>query len=137
MSKAERERAFVVRQCVEGRLSQGEASERLGIGVRQVKRLVRRWRREGDGGLVSRQRGRPSHRRLSEVLRSRIGMLLREIYTDFGPTLAAEKLAERDGIKVSAETVRRLQVAQGLWRPKRRRAQRVFQLRDRRARFGE
>ena len=137
MSKAERERAFVVRQCVEGRLSQGEASERLGIGVRQVKRLVRCWRREGDGGLVSRQRGRPSHRRLSEVLRSRIGMLLREIYTDFGPTLAAEKLAERDGIKVSAETVRRLQVAQGLWRPKRRRAQRVFQLRDRRARFGE
>lgn len=28
-SEAERERAFVVRQCVEGRLSQGEASVRL------------------------------------------------------------------------------------------------------------
>lgn len=137
MSKAERERAFVVRQCVEGRLSQGEASERLGIGVRQVKRLVRNWRREGDGGLLSRQRGRPSHRRLSEALRLRIGLLLRESYPDFGPTLAAEKLLERDGIKVSAETVRRLQIDQGLWRPKRRRSTRVFQLRDRRPRFGE
>ena len=137
MSKAERERAFVVRQCVDGTLCQREAGERLGIGVRQVKRLVRTWRRDGDAGLVSRQRGRPSHRRLSEALRSRIGVLLSETYADFGPTLAAEKLLERDGIKVSAETVRRIQMDRGLWRPKRRRARRVFQLRDRRPRFGE
>jgi hypothetical protein len=59
-------------------------------------------------GLVSRQRGRPSHRRLSEGLSSRIGMLLTETYVDFGPTLAVEKLLERNGIRVSAETVRRL-----------------------------
>ncbi len=137
MSWSERERAFVVRRCVAGELSQREASERLCIGVRQVKRLVRNWRREGDAGLVSRQRGRPSHRRLSEAMRSRIGELLREAYPDFGPTLAAEKLLERDGIKVSAETVRRIQIDQGLWRPKRRRAKQVFQLRDRRPRFGE
>ena len=137
MSKTERERGFVVRQCVEGRLCQREAAERLGIGIRQIKRLVRNWRREGDAGLVSRQRGRPSHRRLSEALRSRIGLLLAETYADFGPTLAAEKLLERDGIKVSAETVRRIQIDQGSWRPKRRRAKRVFQLRDRRPRFGE
>src|SRR5271167_3106427 len=128
MTKAERERAFVVRRCVEGGLSQREASERLVIGVRQVKRLVRTWRREGDAGLVSRQRGRRSHRRMSEALRSQIGLLLAETYPDFGPTLAAEKLWERDGIKVSAETVRRLQIEVDLWRPKRRRAKRVFQL---------
>ena len=137
MSEAERERAFVVRQCIAGVLSQAEASERLGIGVRQVKRLVRNWRREGDAGLISRQRGRPSHRRMSEALGSRIRALLTETYPDFGPTLAAEKLLERDGIKVSAETVRRVQIELDLWRPKRRRAKRVFQLRDRRARFGE
>lgn len=70
-------------------------------------------------------------------MRGRIGALLREFYPDFGPTLAAEKLAERDGIAVSAETVRRLQIELGLWRPKKRRAKRVFQLRDRRPRFGE
>lgn len=137
MTGAERERAFLVRQCVEGVLCQREASERLGIGVRQIKRLVRNWRREGDAGLMSRQRGRPSHRRMSEALRSRIGVLLAESYPDFGPTLAAEKLWERDGIRVSAETVRGIQIALGLWRPKRRRAKRVFRLRDRRPRFGE
>jgi hypothetical protein len=74
---------------------------------------------------------------MSEVLRSRIGDLLRQKYTDFGATLAAEKLLELDGIKVSAETVRRIQIALGLWRPKTRRARRVFQLRERRPRFGE
>ena len=114
MTKVERERAFVVRQCIEGALCQREAAERLGIGVRQVKRLVRDWRQAGDAGLVSRQRGRPSHRRLSEAVRSRIGALLSETYPDFGPTLAAEKLLERDGIQVSAEMVRRLQIELGL-----------------------
>jgi transposase-like protein len=69
MSRSERDRAHVVRQVVEHRLSQCEASERLGIGIRQLKRLVRSWKRQGDGGLVSRQRGRVSHNRLPEALR--------------------------------------------------------------------
>ena len=137
MSGSERERAFLVRQSVDGRLGQREASEHLGISVRQFKRLVRAWRGDGDAGLVSRQRGRPSHRRMSEALRSRIGDLLRDKYADFGATLAAEKLFDLDGIKVSAETVRRLQIGLGLWRPKTRRVRRVFQLRERRPRFGE
>jgi transposase len=137
MSGGERDRAFLVRQAIEGGLSQREASARLGIGVRQFKRLVRHWRAVGDAGLVSRQRGRPSHRRLPDELRMRISGLLREKYADFGATLAAEKLAELDQIKVSAETVRRLQIDLGLWRPKKRRARRVFQLRERRPRFGE
>ena len=63
--------------------------------------------------------------------------MMADKYADFGATLAAEKLLERDAIKVSAETVRRLQIGLGLWRPKTRRARRVFQLRQRRARFGE
>jgi transposase len=134
MSGSERERAFLVRQSVEGGLVQREASARLGISVRQFKRLVRAWRSDGDGGLVSRQRGRPSHRRMSEALRSR---MLGDQYADFGATLAAEKLLERDAIKVSVETVRRIQIGLGLWRPKTRRARRVFQLRERRPRFGE
>ena len=137
MSGAERDRAFLVRHAVEGGLSQREASERLDLSVRQFKRLVRAWRIEGDAGLLSRQRGRPSHRRMNEALRGRISGLLKEKYADFGATLASEKLLELDGIKVSAEMVRRIQIGLGLWRPKTRRAKRVFQLRERRPRFGE
>ena len=136
MSGRERERTFVVRQCVEGRLIQRAASERLGVCVRQVKRLVQAWRREGDGGLISRQRDRRSHRRLSEARRAEIGRLLKEQHEGFGPTFASEKLLERDGIKDGGETVRQIQISLKLWRPKSRRAKRVFQLRERRSRFG-
>ena len=62
---------------------------------------------------------------------------LRGQYQGFGPKLAAEKLLERDGIQVSAETVRRTQMRLKLWRPKLRRQKRAHQLRERRSRFGE
>ncbi len=137
MSAKERERSHVVRQSVEGLLGQHEASERLGIGVRQFKRLVRRWREAGDAGLVSRRRGRAAPNRLADATRERMKVLLTDKYPDFGATLASEKLFELDGIAVSRESVRRLQIELKLWKPKRRRARRVFQLRERRPRFGE
>jgi hypothetical protein len=92
--------------------------------VGQFKCLVHAWRGDGDAGLVSRQRGRPSHRRMSEALRARIRGLLKEKYADFGATLAAEKPLELDGIRVSVEMVRRIQIGLRLWRPKTRRARR-------------
>jgi transposase len=137
MSVAERDRAYLVRQTLEQRLGQREASERLGISVRQFKRLVRLWKEQGDAGLVSRQRGRPSNNRLTKDLNARIRELLTDKYPDFGPTLAAEKLLELEGIIVSTETIRQIQVQLGLWKPKNRRAKRVFQVRQRRSRFGE
>jgi transposase len=127
----------VVQQAVEHRLSHQEGAERLGIGVRQFKRLVRAWKQDGAAGLVSRQRGHASPNRLADAQRSRIMRLLKEKYEDFGPTLAAEKLLELDGITVSRETVRQLQIGARLWKPKRRRVRRVFQTRERRPRLGE
>jgi transposase len=137
MSLDERERSHLVRACVEARMGQREASERLGIGVRQFKRLVRAWKQDGDAGLVSRQRGRPSNRRLNDVRRADVEALLKDRYAGFGATLASEKLLGLDGIEVSVETVRQMQISLGLWKPKARRAKRVFQLRERRPRFGE
>ena len=137
MSVKERERAFVVRQVACGQFRQGVAAERLGIGLRQMKRLIRLWRVSGDAGLVSRKRGHGSNRSLPLAFHTTLEEHLCGQYQGFGPTLAAEKLSERDGIKVSAETVRRAQIRLGLWRPKKRRLKRTFQLRDRRPRFGE
>jgi transposase len=137
MSVSERDRSHLIRRTVEKSLGQREAAERLGLSVRQFKRLVHAWKRDGDGGLVSRRRGRAAPNRLPEATRLRIEQLLRESYPDFGPTLAAEKLAERDGIVVSRETVRRIQTRLKLHRPKKRGEKRVFQVRDRRPRFGE
>jgi transposase len=137
MSALERERAVVMRRLAAGEIKQKRAAELLGIKVRQVKNLVRAWRARGDRGLVSGKRGKPSNNRLAASKVRRIEQALRLRYSDFGPTFAAEKLAEHEGISVSAETVRQIQIRLGLWRPKARRRQRVFQVRERRARFGE
>jgi transposase len=138
MSGKERDRSCLVRQAIEGRLGQREASERLGMSVRQFRRLVRAWRLKGDAGLLSGHRGRPSNGRMSAGKRDRITDLLRDSHYDgFGATLMAETLLEREGIKVSVETVRQMQIGLGLWKPKTRRARRVFQPRERRPRFGE
>ena len=51
MSSEERERSHLVRQTQEKHLSQRQASERLGIGVRQFKRLVRSWKQQVEAGL--------------------------------------------------------------------------------------
>ena len=137
MSALERGRLVIVAQVSAGSLSQKQAAERLGLCVRQVKRLVRSHRELGDAGLVSRARGRASNHRLDAGVRERVNGLLGGKYLDFGPTLAAEKLAEREGIVVSRESVRGMQIALGLHRPKRRKLKRAFQLRLRRPRFGE
>jgi transposase len=118
MSDGERERGYLVRQAVEHRLGHRKASERLGIGIRQFKRLVHAWKQEGDAGLVSRQRERASNNRIATDKCERITALLRDKYTDFGPTPAAEKLLELERIAVSRESIRQVQIVRGLWKPK-------------------
>jgi len=137
MSGKERERSAIIRRVAGRELKQARAAELLGIGVRQVKRLARAYRQQGDRGLVSGRRGKPSNNQLEPGTQTRIEAALRERYADFGPTLAAEKLLEVEGLAVSVETLRRLQIRLDLWRPRRRRQSRVFQVRERRARFGE
>ena len=62
MSHQEIDRVGVIKQVVDKRLKQQAAAEQLGLSVRQIKRLVQRYRTEGAGGLVSRHRGkRPSN----------------------------------------------------------------------------
>ncbi len=137
MSAKERGRAYVIRQVAERGMRQSRAAELLGIGIRQVKRLVSAHRRRGERGLVSGRRGKPSNNRLAAATVASIERALRERYADFGPTVAAEKLGQHEGLRVSAETVRQAQTRLGLWQPRQRRAKRVFQVRERRARFGE
>jgi hypothetical protein len=137
MSAKERERAVVMRRLAAGEIGQARAGELLELKVRQVKNLVKAWRARGDRGLVSGRRGKASNNRLAAETVARIEQALRERYADFGPTFATEKLAEHEGIRASVETVRQIQIRIGLWRPKARRSKRVFQVRERRERFGE
>lgn len=136
MTVKERERLRVVQALVGRRLRQQEAAAELGLTVRQVKRLLARYRQGGDAGVVSRRRGVPSNRRLSASLRASVLAQVRQHYADFGPTLACEMLRERHQLMLSVESLRQLMIQAGLWVPRRERT-RVHAPRDRRAHFGE
>jgi len=127
----------VIRQVVEKRLRQKEAAGQLGLSVRQIRRLVQRYRAEGAAGLVSRHRGRHPNNRIADALRQEILGLVRTRYADFGPTLACEKLAQCHDRKVSVETLRQWMIADGLWKARARRPARIHQRRPRRSCRGE
>ncbi len=137
MTVKEADRAALIAAVVEKRVKQREAADRLGLSVRQVKRLARRCREQGAAGMASARRGAPSNRAFGAEVRLEAVRLVRERYPDFGPTFAAEKLLEEHGLALSRETLRKWMTEDGLWRPKRRREARVHQRRPRRARLGE
>jgi transposase len=136
MSRKERERLKVVHDLKQGRVKQLQAAKVLGLSPRQVRRLVRRYEQEGDAGLVHRLRGRPSQRKIGLAVCTKAVELMRERYGDFGPTLAAEYLAEKHGVAVSRETLRQWLMAAGLWRARPARV-RHRQWRERKACWGE
>jgi len=137
MSMRELDRLKCIQAVIDGELYPYKAAERLGISTRQLRRLAERYRAEGPTGLISRRCSRPSNNRLEAHLEQQIVNILRESYADFGPTLAAEKLAGRHGIHISRETVRRLQIEAGLWIPRKLRPPKIQQPRARRACIGE
>ena len=113
MSVKELRRVHIIRQVMEKKLTQGQAGALLQLTARHVRRLITRVRAEGDAGLAHRGRGQPSNRRHASAVKARVLRLYAKHYGDFGPTLAAEKLAERHGITLNAETLRLWLVAQG------------------------
>ena len=137
MSKQEITRLEAMQRIKDKRLTQKEAAGMLKLSVRQVKRLYRAYKSKGVKGLISARRGKPSNHRQDEAEVQRALDLLKERYEDFGPTLAHEKLSEIHGIKLSRESVRKLMIAEGLWKPKHAKLPNVHQMRERRACLGE
>ena len=135
MSRKERNRLKIMAGVKAKELSQVQAAELIGLGYRQAKRVWRRYREEGDAGLVHRLRGKPGLRRKPAALRTAVLQLCaQERYGDFGPTLMAEELAQQ-GLVVDHDTLRRWWLAAGRG-PLRRRRQQHRQWRERKPCLG-
>ncbi|HDZ2725439.1 TPA: ISNCY family transposase, partial [Klebsiella pneumoniae] len=130
-------RLKIIQDVVDRRLTTQMAAQRLGISDRQCRRLLSRYRESGPLGMANRRRGKPSNNHLPDGLARYALSIIRERYTDFGPTLACEKLAELHDVYLSKETVRSLMVKAGLWVPRKQRAPKIQQPRYRRACCGE
>src|SRR6202023_1027741 len=141
MSTRELRRAEVLGRVKGHTLRLVDAAKMLELSYRQGERVGAGKSDEGAKGLQHRSAGRSSNRAKPEKFRRKVLQLIREKYSGteqerFGPTLAAEHLAEEDGQEVSEETLRRWMLAEGLWsRKRRRKAHR--KRRERRQHFGD
>jgi transposase len=137
MSTKELSRLEVIQRVSRKQMNQKEAGRMLALSSRQIKRLLRAYRQQGAAGLVSKHRGRPGNNRLAEEVKRKALNLLKTKYQGFGPTLAHEKLVEKEKLQLSDESVRKLMIEEGLWKPRTVKKTAIHQLRERRACFGE
>lgn len=135
MSGKERDRLRILELVKQKYLSLKQASLRIGISYRQMKRIYKRFKEEGEKGLIHRSRGQASSRKTTEKTKRDIVNTYKETYVGFGPTLAVEKL-NKEGYKISKESLRQWLIEEGLWQRKRRRAEHR-QRRERKKHFGD
>src|SRR3989449_7532336 len=137
MSQRDRDRLKVLHEAEKGHVTQKQAGEQLKLSDRWVRTLVARLRKEGDGGILHRLRGRASKRKIAEAVRNKAVSRVKREYGDFGRTLAAEYLGKEHGLEVSKETLRKWLIAAGVWKRKRRRVGEIHVWRARRGCCGE
>ena len=142
MTAKERDRLKVLQEVKKRHITQKQAASELGMSVRWVRVLRKRWQAGGDGALRHGLRGRPSNRKTPEKVKQRAVELYRQkqqarLWHDYGPTLAAEELAEQHGIRISRESLRQWLLEAKLWRRRRARVEQAHVWRARRARYGE
>jgi len=136
MSINELKRLHVINKVLEKQMKQVEAAEILNLTDRQLRRILKRVREEGEIGIVHKSRGKPSNRAYPANLKGTILKLYQDNYMGFGPLLASEKLEEIDSIKISDETLRLWLLGAGHWK-KSRRSREHRRRRERKGHFGE
>ena len=107
MSQEDLRRLAVIHKAIDKRVTQVEAASILDLSDRQVRRIITRVSEDGDKGVIHQSRGQPSHNAIDLKIKKRAINLCMGTYEGFGPTLASEKLFERDKIDISRETLRR------------------------------
>lgn len=136
MSKKELNRLPVIEAVINRKMTQSEAATRLSISDRQIRRLAKIFIKLGPAGLIHRLRGQPGNHHFPQKLKDQAINLVRDKYSDFGPTFASEKLEEIDGIRIDHNLLRKEMIMAGLWQEKKRKTKHR-QWRERKDHFGE
>lgn len=135
MSRKEINQIAIFEKLKKKEITQVVAAQMLKLGVRQMRNKMQRFNKQGPAGLVHRRRGTIGNRSWDKEIRALAIEIIREYYSDFGPTFAAEKLAQKHSVFVNRETLRRSMIKEGIWQFKRHRGK-YRRLRERKAIFG-
>jgi hypothetical protein len=136
LHQRELKRLHVIHRVLDEALKQVEAAEILSLSDRQIRRIIKKVRVEGDVGIIHESRGKPSNRRLPKKIKDKAIKFYREKLRGFGPTLASEKLSELEGIEINKDTLRKWLIETGDWE-KVRKSRKHRQWRERKHHIGE
>lgn len=138
LSAAEQERYDIIRDCIDGNITNKEASIRLGLKTRWVQMLKRSVEKNGKKGAIHGSKGRVPGNTTSDVIAIKVAAFFKEKkHHDFGPTFAQEKLAD-SGVTLNPETLRLIMIRKNIWRAQPRRGPTIIrEWRERKESFGE
>jgi transposase-like protein len=136
LNQRELRRLHVIHKALDETLKQAEAAEILSLSDRQIRRIIKKVRLEGDAGIIHKARGKLSNRRLPKKVKDKVIKFYRKKLKGFGPTLASEKLLEMEGIKINEDTLRKWLIETGDWE-KVRKSRKHRQWRERKHHLGE
>ena len=129
-------RMHILQKIVEQHMTASQASELLGLSLRQVRRLIAKYRQQGASGVVHGNRGRAPSNRIKQDVQSKILELAENEYRDYNDCHFTDELAEKHGIQLSRSSVRRIRRQAKLKSPRKRRPPRYRSRRKRREQAG-
>jgi transposase len=137
LTMKELKRIHVIHEINAGRMTAKQAAQGLGLSIRQVRRLIKKQRYQGDASLAHGNRGKPSAHKLKEEVRAQILELVEKKYRDYNDSHLTEILnGPPYDLRVSRSTVRTLRREVGLESPRKRRPPSHRQHRTRRPSMG-
>ena len=136
MTQRELKRLHIIHKVLDKRLKQVEAKNILGLCERQIRRIAKRVKQEGESGITHKSRGKASHNKIPEKTKLKVIDLYKGKYKGFGPLLFSEKLSCIEKIKISDETLRNWLIDAREW-TKRRKHKQHRQWRERKHHPGE
>lgn len=127
----------IITSLLSRKITNGEASKKLGLSIRQVQRLKVEVRKHGAQALVHKLKGKPSNHKLYQKVKLEVLNLVKEKYSDFKPKFASEKLEENHQLIIHPETLRLWMIEEGLWEVRKQKKPQYHSWRERKDYFGE
>lgn len=95
LKEQEIEKLNVIKKVLIGECTKKEASDSLGLTVRQINRLLIKFKKEGDKGFVHKNRGKESKKKISLAIKKEILDLYITEYFDYNFTHFFEEIQEK------------------------------------------
>ncbi len=136
-NQREQTKLDVIGKALLGQITNSQASRMLGMSVRQIQRLKKDVREQGEKAVIHKLKGKTSNHHINQYIKKEVLWTVKEYYHDFKPGFATEKLTECHGVRISDETMRLWMIEEGLWKPHKQKRVAFRSWRPRKESFGE